>query len=66
MLDFQDSRYTSYITRIPIPAPIEGAVYDRTLRTILSDLIRAVVDRPYMLNIEGFGLPLRLPLRLPL
>ena len=41
--------------------PIVGAAYDRTIRTILSDLIRAVIDRPYIFEIEGFGLPARTP-----
>ena len=29
------------------------------------DLIRAVTDRPYMLNIQGFGLPAPTPIQTP-
>ena len=35
------------------------------IRKILSDLIRAVIDRPYMLNIQGFGCPAPIPTPTP-
>ncbi len=36
------------------------------IRKILSDLIRAVIDRPYMLNIQGFGRPAPAPTPIPI
>ena len=49
----------------PTPTPTVGAVYDCTIYGLdlgglgasVSDLIWAVIDRPYILNIEGFGRP---------